>query len=54
MGYEKKLGDHLNFDNLQQFSQSEIALVQLDDFTIHPVVYSGNKGGIYIQDLKKR
>ena len=24
--YEKKLGDCLNFDNLQQFSQSEIAL----------------------------
>ena len=38
VGYEKKLGDSLNFDNLQQFSQSEIALAQLDDFTIHPVV----------------
>ena len=38
VGYEKKLGDCLNFDNLQQFSQSEIALAQLDDFTIHPVV----------------
>ena len=25
-------------DNLQQFSQSEIALAQLDDFTIRPVV----------------
>ena len=30
VGYEKKLGDCLNFDNLQQFSQSEIALAQLD------------------------
>ena len=38
VGYEKKLGDFLNFDNLQQFSQSEIALAQLDDFTIRPVV----------------
>ena len=38
VGYEKKLGDHLNFDNLQQFLQSEIALAQLDDFTIRPVV----------------
>ena len=38
VGYEKKLGDCLIFDNLQQFSQSEIALAQLDDFTIRPVV----------------
>ena len=38
VGNEKKLGDCLNFDNLQQFSQSEIALAQLDDFTIRPVV----------------
>ena len=38
VGYEKKLGDCLNVDNLQQFSQSEIALAQLDDFTIRPVV----------------
>ena len=39
VGYEKKLGDCLNFDNLQQFSQSEIALAQLDDFTIRPAVH---------------
>ena len=38
VGYEKKLGDCLNFDNLQQLSQSELALAQLDDFTIRPVV----------------
>ena len=38
VGYEKKLGDCLNFDNLQQFSQSGIALAQLDDFTMRPVV----------------
>ena len=38
VGYEKELGDCLNFDNLQQFSQSEIALAQLDDLTIRPVV----------------
>ena len=38
VGYETKLGDCLNFDNLEQFSQSEIALAQLDDFTICPVV----------------
>ena len=38
VGYEKKLGDCLNFDNLQQFSQSEIALAQLNDFTIRLVI----------------
>ena len=38
VGYEKKLGDCLNFDNLHQFSQSAIALAQLDDFTICPVL----------------
>ena len=36
--YEKKLGDCLNSDNLRQISQSDIALAQLDDFTIRPVV----------------
>ena len=38
VGYEKKLGDCLNFDNLQQFLQSKIARAQLDHFTIRPVV----------------
>ena len=38
VGYEKKLGDCLNFDNLRQFSESEIDLAQLHDFTICPVV----------------
>ena len=49
VGYEKKLGDCLNFDNLQQFSQSEIA--QFDDFTIRPVV-QWKQEGIDLQDLK--
>ena len=49
--YEKKLGDCLTFDNLQQFSQSEIALAQLDDFTIL-LWCNGNKEGIDLQDLK--
>ena len=51
VGYEKKLGDCLNFDNLRQFSQLEISLAQLIILP-YALWYSGNKGGIDLQDLK--
>ena len=55
VGYEKKLGDCLNFDNLQQSSSPSQKLL-LHSLMILPYVqwYGGNKGGINLQDLKEK
>ena len=53
VGYEKKLGDCLNFDSLQQSSSPSQKLL-LHSLMIFPYVlwYSGNKEGTDLQDLK--